>query len=251
MHLLIDNNGETIKLPKQRKVLVGSDADCDIQINYSKLKGKHFVINSEKFGLVIEAIADIKINQTPIRQKSMIETGEAINIGDLTLRIMNGEFIPLDSTINHTKIKIQQQANHTAVFGLRSFDHSSSGCFIIDNFHHSEGWHIIRHDNELHLLDSKQVTRLNGLKISQAELSNGDVICGTNYKYKVEKPGSSGYSKFSPSHPRNILLSESLSEKNEPKPVVEDVPYYFIKSNLWWIAILIGLLALLLTFVLN
>lgn len=253
MYLLIDNNGESIELPQKHRVLIGNDAACDIQIGYRELQQKHFIIRREPFGLILETFATIKLNKTPVQQQCMVETGEAINIGDLTLRIMDNEFIPLNSTINHAQIKIQQQPNHTAVFGLRSFDRASSGCFIIDDFHHPEGWHLIRQKNELHLLDSRQTTRLNGLKISQAMLSNGDVICGKNYKYKVEKPGSSGYSKFSPSHPRNVLLSEALNEQGEqPSPNSESTTNQsFIKNNLWWLTMLFGLLVLLLLIMLN
>lgn len=256
MYLLIDNNGESIKLPKQQLVLVGNAVDCDIQIGYRKLQKKHFSIRQESFGLILEVFAPIRLNQTPISQQCMVETGEAITIGNLTLRIMNDEFIPLNSTINHSQVRIQQQPNHTAVFGLRSFDQPSSGCFIIDDFHHIEGWHLIRQEKELHLLDSKQVTRLNGLRISQAELSSGDVICGKNYKYKVEKPGSSGYSKISPSHPNNILLSEASNETDQTvtKPIAPLASpssiSQFIKNNLWWITMLLGLLVLLF-FILN
>lgn len=253
MYLLIDNNGESIKLPQQQRVSVGSEITCDIQINYQELQDKHFVIRQEPFGLILEVFAEVKLNAIPIQHQCMVEAGEAINIGDLTLRIMDDTFVPLNSSINHAQSKVQQQLNHTAIFGLRSFDKPSSGRFIIDNFQHPEGWFLIRQKDELHLLDNRQVTRLNGLTISQAKLSSGDVICGKNYKYKVEKPGSSGYSRCNPLHQNKTSSNETLSKQQEQQSPNNNstINQSFMRNNLWWLTMLVGLLVLLLLIILN
>ena len=71
---------------------------------------------------------------------------------------------------------------------------------------------------------------INGNKANYVILKNGDYITTGEAKYCVESPGSSSFSKYSPSHPRNIQLSEEyvvdqnsdLTNKNE-----------FLKNNLW------------------
>lgn len=250
MHLQRKDNNETIKFPLKEQVMVGNDFDCDIQINHPDLHGKHFIVKNKGYGCVLEVFEGVVfLEQQKVMKQCMIEPGETIGVGELCLTLIDDEFIPKDSAINHTQIDIKKNTKQSAVFGLRSFDRSDAGHFIINDFHHKEGWHVIRQDNDLHFIDSKHKTRLNGLKVAQAKLSNGDVITGPNYKYKVELPGTSGYSKFSPSHPKNVMLSEQVSKEPSNKPNTQS--NQFIKNNLWWMTLLVGLLLLLILIINN
>ena len=161
---------------------------------------------------------------------------------------------PKISQLNHTNVTINENTNQTSVYGIRSYADGTTGAFIIDDLHHADGWHIFRQDNELHFVDNKHKTFLNGLQIAQANLSNGDVISNAHYKYKVELPGTSGFSKFSPSHPRNVQLSESMiqhaTEPQTEQPV-EGSKNSFLKHNLWWLTLLVGLIILLLVILNN
>lgn len=245
MHLLRLDIKESVPFPVKNEVVVGTDFDCDIQINHPDLHGKHFSIFNQSYGCVLKVLAgQVMLNNHLIHEQCMVEPGETLTIGGLSLRLTDNEFIPKNSSINHTQIELSEKPNQSAVFGLRSFEKPSSGAFIIDDFHHTEGWHVIRQGDEMHYIDSKHVALLNGLQVAQAKLSNGDVIMGKDYKFKVELPGTSGYSKFSPSHPRNVLLSETMQrpEKNTNQGKVNEPS--FVKNNLWWMTLLVGLILL-------
>ncbi len=251
MHLQRKDNKDTIKFPLKEQVLVGNDFDCDIQINHPDLHGKHFMVKRKNYGCILEVFEGVVyLEQRPVKKRCFIEPGETISVGELNLTLIDDDFIPKNSDINHTQIEINQKPKQSAVFGLRSFDRLDAGHFIIDDFHHADGWHVIRQGSELHFIDNKHTTRLNGLKVAQAKLSNGDAITGQQYKYKVELPGTSGYSKFSPSHPKNVLLSEEFSNQTAATeaPVQNN---QFIKNNLWWMTLLVGLLLLLLLVINN
>ena len=250
MHLQRNDNKETIKFPLKEQVMVGNDFDCDIQINHPDLHGKHFAVKNKAYGCLLEVFnGAVTLSNRQVHKQCVIEPGETIQVGDLSMTLIDDEYIPLDSEINHTQIELTKKNQQSAVFGIRSFDNLDPGHFIIDDFHHPDGWHIIRQSGDLHFIDNKHKTRLNGLNVAQAKLSNGDTITGINYKYKVELPGTSGYSKFSPSHPRNVLLSEELESTPQSTPVKQNNK--FIKNNLWWMTILVGLLLLLLLIINN
>ncbi len=243
MHLVVENTHKSFKFPDNGLLVVGNSADCTVQINHPKIWGKHFAILQHSYGCILEVYDQpIWVNKQLIYEQTLLDTGDVIAVEDLRFYLTDEQYIPKDSSINHTNFELQKEKNMSSVFGLRNFSASHAGEFIIDDFHHQDGWHVLRKDNELHFIDNKNITRLNGLSIAQAVLSNGDVITHQNYKFKVELPGTSGFSKFSPSHPRNVLLSESFTQDkvaNLPAPKTG-----LFKDNLWWLTLVLGLVIL-------
>ena len=246
MYLVIENTNKSFSFPANKALLVGNDADCDVQINHPKIWGRHFVITENDYGCVLDVFKDfVLVNGQNISEKCMLDTGDLLQIDELSFRILDDSYIPKDSQINHTNVKIEESQNASSVYGIRSFSAESTGHFMIDDFHHPDGWHVFRKDNELHFVDNKHKTFLNGLQIAQAQLSNGDTISNEKYKYKIELPGNSGFSKFSPSHPRNVLLSESVDDgKSKPDVNPQSLRVGFMKNNLWWLTLLLGLVIL-------
>lgn len=252
MHLVIENTKQSFPFPDNDVLVVGNDFECDVQVNHPKLLGRHFAITRKSYGYVLQVFdKGVTVNGLPVTEKCMLDTGDLITVGDLPFRLLDNEYVPKDSGLNHTNVNIDKKKNQSSVFGIRSFSDDSAGLFIIDDFHHADGWHIFRDQNELHLIDSKQRTCLNGMKIAQAKLSNGDVISTANYKFKVELPGTSGFSKFSPSHPRNVQLSEAIFNQNSNQSSKNDHRKDFFKNNLWWITLMVGLVVLALVVINN
>lgn len=250
MHLVIENTKQSFAFPDSGVLVVGNDIECDVQINHPKIWGRHFTVSKKGYGCVLKVHGKgVAVNGLPITEKCLLDTGDLIMVDDFPFRLLDDEYIPKNSDLNHTNVEIDKKKNASSVFGLRSYDADSNGLFLIDDFHHRDGWHVFRDRNELHLIDNKQKTRLNGLKIAQAKLSNGDVISTGSYKYKVELPGTSGFSKFSPSHPRNVLLSESVLE--HPHAEHTSSSGQFLKNNLWWITLMVGLAVLTLVVINN
>jgi hypothetical protein len=247
MYLVIENTKKSFQFPDNRVLLVGNDFDCDVQINHPKIWGRHFSITEKDYGCVLEVFDQaVTVNHFQVKEQCLLDTGDLIQVDELSFRLLDDQYIPRDSHVNHTNVKVQENKNVSSVFGLRSFTDDSMGQFIIDDFHHKDGWHVIRQDHELHFVDSKNTALLNGMPIAQARLSNGDIIANGGYKYRVELPGTSGFSKFSPSHPRNVLLSESVVAPENKEEQAAGAGRNFIKHNLWWLTLLVGLLILLL-----
>lgn len=254
MHLVIENTKQSFPFPDNNVLVVGNDFECDVQVNHPKIWGRHFAISNKSYGCVLQVINQgVTVNGLPIKEKCMLDTGDLIEVDDFPFRLLDDQYIPKDSSLNHTNVVIDKKKNQSSVFGIRSFDLDSAGLFIIDDYHHPDGWHVFRDQNELHLIDNKHKTRLNGMKIAQAKLTNGDVIASAEYKFKVELPGTSGFSKFSPSHPRNVQLSESILEHNaqETKSKSNSKSKHFLKHNLWWITLMVGLVVLSLVVINN
>lgn len=253
MHLVIENTKKSFPFPENNVILVGNDFECDVQINHPKIWGRHFSITQYTYGCVLEVFdQSVVVNDVVINEKCLLDAGDLIVVDDFPFRLIDNEYIPKDSSLNHTNVSIDTAKNESSVFGLRSFASDDAGFFIIDNFHHVDGWHVIRKDDELHFIDNKNVTKLNGLGIAQAILSNGDVISAEGYKYKVELPGTSGFSKFSPSHPRNVQLSESMNlEESKDQAMTSPKNSHFFKNNLWWLTLASGLVILLVVVILN
>ncbi len=249
MYLVIENTKKSFSFPDSKTLLVGNDFDCDVQINHPKIWGRHFSIMHKSYGCVLEVYNDrVQVNNEAVHERCLLDTGDVLAVDDLSFRLLDDEYIPKDSHLNHTNVTINEITNQSSVYGIRSFADETTGKFIIDDLHHADGWHVFRQDNELHFVDSKHKTFLNGLQIAQANLSNGDVISNAVYKYRVELPGTSGFSKFSPSHPRNVQLSESMIQPAEqPADEAKIKPGNdFLRHNLWWITLLVGLVILLL-----
>lgn len=252
MHLVIENTKQSFPFPDNNVLVVGNDFDCDVQINHPKLLGRHFAVTRKSYGCILQVFDDgVSVNGRPIAEKCLLDTGDLIEVGDLPFRLLDDQYIPKDSSLNHTNVEIDKIKNQSSVFGIRSYEAATDGLFIIDDFHHPDGWHVFRDQNELHLIDNKQITNLNGLKIAQAKLSNGDVISSDNYKFKVELPGTSGFSKFSPSHPRNVQLSEAILHQTDNHSLGKTGRKDFFKNNLWWITLLVGLIVLVLVIINN
>ncbi len=246
MHLVIETTKKSFPFPVNNVLVVGNDFDCDVQINHPKISGRHFSIEKKSYGCVLNIFDQIvTVNNLPVAEKCLLDSGDLILIDDLPFRLIDDQYIPKDSKLNHTNVVLEKAKNESSVYGVRSFVDDNAGYFIIDDFHHSDGWHVFRNNNELHFIDNKHKTYLNGLQIAQAQLVNADVITGDHYKYKIELPGTSGFSKFSPSHPRNVQLSESFTRKNEKKPAIQQQKHNFVKNNLWWLTILVGLIVLM------
>ncbi len=254
MYLVIENTKKSFSFPESKTILVGNDFDCDVQINHPKIWGRHFAITHNSYGCVLDVYSDnVQVNHELVGEKCLLDTGDVLEVDDLVFRLLDDEYIPKDSQLNHTNITIKETTNQSSVYGIRSFADGTTGQFIIDDFHHADGWHIFRQDNELHFVDNKHKTYLNGMQIAQANLSNGDVVANANYKFKIELPGTSGFSKFSPSHPRNVQLSESMTQTEESSPREQAKPTKngFLKHNLWWLTLLVGLVVLLLVIMNN
>ncbi|TDR22662.1 FHA domain-containing protein [Marinicella litoralis] len=252
MHLVIETTKKSFPFPENNVLVVGNDFDCDLQINHPKIWGRHFSIEKKSYGCVLNVYDQgVSVNGLPIAEKCLLDSGDLIQIDDMPFRLVDDQYIPKDSVLNHTNVVLDKAKNVSSVFGVRSFADTAAGFFIIDDFHHPDGWHVFRNENELHYIDNKHKTNLNGLAIAQAKLVNGDVIANSHYKYKIELPGTSGFSKFSPSHPRNVQLSESFNDKDQQPPEAQQKKTSFVKNNLWWLTLLVGLVVLLIVVINN
>lgn len=253
MYLVLENTKQSFQFPDDGVLVVGNDSDCDVQINHPKIWGRHFSIEHKSYGCVLKVYNEnVNLNGLAMHEKCMLDTGDLLTIDDLGFRLLDDKYIPKNSQLNYTNAPLNTPSNSSSVYGVRSYADGTQGQFCIDNFHHTDGWHIIRKENELHLIDNKNKTLLNGMKIAQAHLSNGDIISNDHYKYKIELPGTSGFSKFSPSHPRNVLLSEPVSEsKNLKNKKNQNKKHDFMKNNLWWMTLLVGLAVLVLVIINN
>ncbi|MFC3195490.1 FHA domain-containing protein [Marinicella sediminis] len=246
MYLVIENTKKSFQFPDNHVLLVGNDFDCDVQINHPKIWGRHFSITEKSYGCVLEVFdQSVRVNGFEVKERCLLDTGDLISVDELNFRLLDDQYIPRDSALNHTNVTVQENKNVSSVYGIRSFTAGSMGQFIIDDFHHQDGWHVFRQKHELHFVDNKHTARLNGMPIAQAKLSNGDIIANGDYKYRIELPGTSGFSKFSPSHPRNVLLSESMTQSKDESGDGDNGRQGFLRNNLWWLTILVGLIILL------
>lgn len=252
MYLILENTNKTFAFPENQIILVGNDSECEVQINHPKIWGRHFSITHHDYGSVLDVYTDcLLVNGQKIIEKCVLDAGDLLQIDELNFRLLDDEFIPKESQLNQSDLKVSENANTSSVYGVRSFSEESAGQFIIDDFHHPDGWQVLRKDDELHYVDSDHKTLLNGMEISQARLRNGDMISSSSYKFKVELPGTSGFSKFSPSHPRNVLLSESVKPPESSSVQTASAGSVFLKNNLWWLTLLLGLLVLVVIALIN
>lgn len=253
MYLVLENTKQSFQFPSDGILMVGNDSDCDVQINHPKVLGRHFSIDQKSYGCVLKVYnQNVNLNGMAIYEKCMLDTGDLLSVDELGFRLLDDEYIPKNSQLNYTNAPINKPSNSSSVYGVRSYDDKTQGHFFIDNFHHDDGWHVIRNENELHLIDNKNKTLLNGMKIAQALLINGDIISNDHYKYRIELPGTSGFSKYSPSHPRNVLLSEPVKEVEKSGNIKNHTNKHdFMKNNLWWMTLLVGLSVLALVIINN
>ncbi|MCX7544345.1 FHA domain-containing protein [Marinicella gelatinilytica] len=242
MKLILEHSEAIFDLPEKGSLLIGNDEDCQVQINRPEIWGRHASIDVLSYGLVLQAESSpILVNGTSISSSCLVYPGDKLMMSDLMMRLVDDDYVPKE-------INSLQQFNHnerpedmSSVFGLRQLFGEQNGAFIKSDYHHKDGWKVYRTDAKLALISNNHPVFVNGRQVHNTWLQNGDRLQYKDQHFNVECPGHSGYSKFSPSHPRNVMLSESMSEadiKNSHKKSLR--PHY------WWLTLLTGLVLLLL-----
>lgn len=249
------NSKDLISLPMLGHVIFGTDESCDVKLELENpFSEKVCSIINDKNACILEVLTENKIliNQLPIKEMAILHPGDTIHIEDQQLTIINENNLPKECTAAY---KLPNQKNSddqilTSVSGIRSFNKGSHGeLFIIgdqNSFTHkptSEDdipFSVSYLNENLTLLCKKNETiSINGNKANYVILRNGDYISTLSSKYCVESPGTSSFSKYSPSHPRNIQLSEEY-QTNETS-MTNTSSESFLKKNLWWITLVAGL----------
>lgn len=251
------NNQDLISLPLLGHVIFGTDEACDVVLqSETQPKSKFCSIINDKTVCIIEVFngQEITINQLPIHEMAILQPGDVIHIGQHQLKIIDENNLPKSCSVPFKINNDRGSDNYliTSVSGLRSFNKGNYGEITIvgdkNSFTHKPltnsdvPFSVSYIEENLTLLCKKDKTiRINGNKANYATLKNGDMITTPNSKYSVESPGTSAFSKYSPSHPRNIQLSEEYLTEGTTG---EKNPVSFIKNNLWWITLLVGLVVI-------
>jgi hypothetical protein len=248
---VIINNSETYTIPLSGKLNFGSNDDCDVCI--SELEQPYaFSIKLEKYACIIDVVGDkaIQLNRIQVKKQALLNPGDQLNIGNLELKVIDDNKLPRIAT---TPFKLNNETYDrkellTSVTGLRSYNLENNGeLSILDsnsNFTHKSDsdtpFAVSFVNNDLTLLCKKgEFLKINGNQSDCAVLKHGDFITTHKSKYCIESPGSSAYSKYSPSHPRNMQLSEEYLEENSYPTSSKNS---FFKKHLWWISMLSGLI---------
>mgnify|MGYP000162112114 CR=1 FL=1 len=242
MKLILEQNEAAFELPQQGALLIGNDEDCQVQINRPEIWGRHAAIHVDDYGYVLKVESSpITVNGTTIESSCMLYAGDELKLAGLTLFLVDDNYIP--KAVNQAGQFESEDCSEelSSVFGLRCLNSSQNGAFVKSNYHHPDGWHIFRTDAKLALIANNQAVFVNGQQVESAWLKNGDQVHYNNERFNVECPGHSGYSKFSPSHPRNVMLSESLREAETPES-----PKNSLRPHYWWLTLLLGLIVLVL-----
>ncbi len=249
-------NKEPVNLPLLGHVIIGTDEDCDIVLApNSDDKQKVCSVIHDKSTCILEIFSDydVSINGLPVSEMAILHPGDSFSIGNEVFKIIDENKLP---KLCNTAFKLNKEkdlTDHliTSVSGLRSYNSNSNGELnIIGN----ENSFTYKPDNEndtpfsvsyindqLTILCQKDKNiKINGNNANYALLENGDYITTEQSKFCVESPGTSSFSKYSPSHPRNIQLSEEYHTEDTPKKE----PNQFLKNNLWWLTLAIGLVAI-------
>jgi hypothetical protein len=248
------NNHDSILLPLLGHVIFGTDEVCDVVLEKkpdTEAKKICSIIH-DKAACILEVFNQEKvyINSLPIREMAILHPGDVVHIGNHKLKLVNENELP---KVCSSPFKLVNQGADdqliTSVSGLRSFNRGSYGELTIVGSQNGYT-HKCVHENdipfsvsyingELTLLCKKgEHLFINGNKAHYTVLKNGDFISTGFAKYGVESPGTSSFSKYSPSHPRNIQLSEEYLVKHEQE---DNKTNSFVKNNLWWITLLLGL----------
>ncbi len=245
------NNTDIHTIPLSGKLSFGSNNDCDVSI--PELSQPYaFSIKLEKYACIIDVTSEeaVQVNQLEVRKQAILNPGDLLIFGDFQLKIIDDNNLPRVAT---TPFKLSDEPNDskellTSVTGLRSFNQDTNGKLsILDsktNFTHKSNtdtpFAVSFVNNSLTLLCKKgESLKINGNQSDFAVLKHGDFITTKQSKYCIESPGSSAYSKYSPSHPRNMQLSEEYLEES---PKQSSSTSSFFKNNLWWISMVSGLL---------
>ncbi len=252
-------NKEPVNLPLLGHVIIGTDEDCDIVLaSDSDDKQKVCSVIHDKSTCILEIFSDydVSINGLPISEMAILHPGDSFSIGDDVFKIIDENKLPKLCNSAFKLNKTKDLSNHliTSVSGLRSYNTNSNGeLYIIGNENsftykpsdENDTPFSVSYINErLTLLCQKDKNiKINGNNANYALLENGDYITTEQAKFCVESPGTSSFSKYSPSHPRNIQLSEEYhTEETATKK-----PEQFLKKNLWWLTLTIGLAAIIAT----
>ena len=246
------NNKDSIPLPLLGHVIFGTDDACDVILESSNEESRKICsIIHDKAACIIEVFNNepLLINHLPIREMAILNPGDIIHFENQQLKLVNENGLPKVSN-SPFKLNKQQDSEHllTSVSGLRSFNKSTYGELTIvgsqNSFTHKPlnesdiPFSVSFINDNLTLLCKKgESIEINGNKAEYVILRNGDYISTGFSKYCVESPGTSAFSKYSPSHPRNIQLSEEYMidiDKNSSQG--------FLKKNLWWISLILGLI---------
>lgn len=245
------NNKDSIPLPLLGHVIFGTDEFCDVNLKSTDSNPrKIFSIIHDKNSCIIEIFNDenILLNHLPIKEMAILNPGDVIHIEDHQLKMVNENSLPKEC---RTPFKLNNHTGNehllTSVSGLRSFNKNSYGELTIvgnqNSFTHKPlnesdvPFSVSYIDQHLTLLCKKDKTiEINGNKANYVILKNGDYISSGEAKYGVESPGTSAFSKYSPSHPRNIQLSEEYKIDIDNKKSSG-----FFKKNLWWMTLILGL----------
>lgn len=259
------NNTHTITLPLMGHVIIGNENDCDVVIDYkTESPTKICSIVYDKSACILEVFNEevLHINTLPVKHRSILHPGDTIHVGDNKLRIINENALPKICSVPFKMVKSKDHSTHlvTSVSGLRSFNSGTYGELAIignqSSYRHKPlntedtAFSVSYIDNNLTLLCQKdRHIYINGNKADYVVLKNGDYINTGEAKYCVESPGTSAFSKYSPSHPRNIQLSEEyfidINANNDSSNKSS-----FIKNNLWWISLIVGLVIIAIILVL-
>jgi hypothetical protein len=241
MKLILENSKAVFDVPEEGRIMIGNDEDCQVQINHPEIWGRHAVILANKYGYVLEIESKpISVNGIIIESSCMLYAGDELTIADLSLILVDDEYIPKTVKVSEEFDQSSEQEELSSVFGLRQLNGEDNGAFIKTTYHHPDGWTVYRNEARLALFANNKTVFVNGQQVDSAWLQNGDRIHYMGERFNVECPGHSGYSKFSPSHPRNVMLSEALSESE-----TEDSKKPPLNTHYWWITLVIGLLALI------
>jgi hypothetical protein len=245
-------------LPLLGHVIFGTDEICDVILD-SEIESPRKIcsIIHDKNACILEVFNDetIHINDLPIKEMALLHPGDVIHFENQTLKLINENRLPQLCSI---PFKLNNQKNDdehllTSVSGLRSFNRGSFGELTIVGDQNSYTHKPISDndvpfsvsfikDNLTLLCKKDENIEINGNKASYVILRNGDYISSGDAKYCVESPGTSSFSKYSPSHPRNIQLSEEYLQDNNQSD--ENQSNGFLKKNMWWMTLLIGLIAI-------
>ena len=251
------NNKDTIQLPSLGHVIFGTDEACDYVFDIKDNSIKKLIsIIQDKAACIIEVFndQDLYVNNRQVNKMAILHPGDIIKVNQQTLKIVNENDLPKECK---APFKINKKTDLdelliTSVSGLRSFNVNDYGELTIvghqNSFTHKPlskkeiPFSVSFVNDSLTLLCQKdKEIEINGNKANYVILKNGDYITSGGAKYCVESPGTSSFSKYSPSHPRNIQLSEEYLVDNNDENKSKGS---FIKNNLWWITLMISLITI-------
>jgi len=257
------NNHDSILLPLLGHVIFGTEEVCDVVLEKppGEVAKKICSIIYDKTACILEVFNHEKvyINSLPIHEMAILHPGDIIHIDKHKLKLVNENALP-KACSSPFKLADQNPKDQliTSVSGLRSFNRGSYGELTIVGCQNGYTHKCIHEDDipfsvsyvndELTLLCKKgEHLFINGNKAHYTVLKNGDFISTGFAKYGVESPGTTSFSKYSPSHPRNIQLSEEYLVNHDQE---DNNTSGFIKNNLWWLTLLVGLISIALILVL-